>query len=496
MKGFTLIGSIFYHGQPKVFKNLQRPERGINEKTVLDLILEQESQAQKYGISSAFDIIAYSPTSMKKQIEVVMDFTGEKTFLIDSDNPKTRIEGLRYAKESGLDDIAFYNSLSPLTSTSEMKELKKLKPQNLVVQLVGKSISMHPKEKTRLFEQDLFPLIEDLDPKKILVDVGMVAEDVGVLPFMVRTVKEVKKYVKERERREGREYYVGCASGHLTAPLLRRYGDSEEKLKALSAVGVILNSLIRDGVDFLLYGPIEDARYIFYPCKLALDNLYLPHYTLPKVLTKANILSEINLAMEKLDSEATCQLVRKALEFDTKPKIILQSLARGMENIGKRFEKEGSLSTLMLGVDLFDRACEILGPHLREGIKYKGKVVIGTIKGCVHFVGKNLVKRMLDFSGYQTYDLGENVDPEKFVERAIKYDADVIAISCLLSTALGEVKRVIDYCKERGLRKRVKIIVGGAAVSKKFAQEVGADGYGGTAFDAPKLCDKLLGIKS
>jgi 5-methyltetrahydrofolate--homocysteine methyltransferase len=128
---------------------------------------------------------------------------------------------------------------------------------------------------------------------------------------------------------------------------------------------------------------------------------------------------------------------------------------------------------------------------IKDGIPSQGKVVIGSVQGDLHDIGKNLVGIMLTGAGFEVIDLGSDVAPERFVETASAEGAPVIGMSALLTTTMSVMKKVVELARERGLSDRVKIIVGGASVSKQFAEEIGADSYG---FDAANAVDRVKAL--
>ena len=137
---------------------------------------------------------------------------------------------------------------------------------------------------------------------------------------------------------------------------------------------------------------------------------------------------------------------------------------------------------------------DVLRPKLVEsGVKLAGKILIGTIKGDLHDIGKNLVGMLLEGAGYQVIDLGIDVAPERFVEEVRAKQPEMVGVSALLTTTMPRMKEVVESLVESGLRNRVKIIVGGAPVTEKFAQNIGADGYAPDAASAVEKVRKLMG---
>lgn len=186
---------------------------------------------------------------------------------------------------------------------------------------------------------------------------------------------------------------------------------------------------------------------------------------------------------------------KKSLETGTDPlKIIQDGLVAGMNVVGPRF-KAGemfvpevlmSARAMHAGMDL------VKGEIVDIELTSAGKVVIGTVKGDLHDIGKNLVAIMLESSGFEVVNLGVDIPPEKFAEAIREHRPGVIGLSALLTTTMLEMKEVIDYLKEEGLRDDVKVIIGGAPVTADFSAEIGADGYAPDGGSAVELVNNLL----
>jgi dimethylamine corrinoid protein len=173
---------------------------------------------------------------------------------------------------------------------------------------------------------------------------------------------------------------------------------------------------------------------------------------------------------------------------------ILKGLVDGMQKAADLYEQEEYfIPELLICSDAMYNGLEVLRPHLpQNSIEEKRKVVIGVVEGDTHDIGKNLVRIMLESGGYEVYDLGRDVPLQKFIDKAKEVQADVIAMSTLMSTTLPGMKRVIEMLEEEGIRKDYKIIIGGAPVSPAFASKIKADGYSPNAVEAVKLVDRLL----
>ncbi len=214
-------------------------------------------------------------------------------------------------------------------------------------------------------------------------------------------------------------------------------------------------------------------------------------------MSEEELFEEIKQAFVDFDSETVKRLVMEALSAGYTPNEIIEGALRpAMEVVGDKFEKgEYFLAELMMAGDLFKEVMdEILAPEIeksREGSGL-GTVVIGTVKGDLHDIGKNIVAIMLRVAGFEVIDLGVDVPPEKFVETVKRYNADIVGMSALLTTTMLEMKNVIDALRSEGLRDKVKVIIGGAAVNEEFAREIGADAYAENAVKAVEICKKLI----
>ena len=199
-------------------------------------------------------------------------------------------------------------------------------------------------------------------------------------------------------------------------------------------------------------------------------------------------------ALSNLEEEKVLETVRNLLSKGIDPRDILNALREGMDRIGKMFEVgEAFIADLVIAADIFKKAVEIIKPHLKVVERGKGRVVIGTVEGDIHDIGKSLVALMLEISGYEVIDLGVDVTADKFAEAIEKYNPDIVGMSALMTTTMLNQKKIIEELKKRGLRDRVKIIIGGAPTTEEWAREIGADAWGSDCFDAVKKVKELLG---
>jgi corrinoid protein of di/trimethylamine methyltransferase len=214
-------------------------------------------------------------------------------------------------------------------------------------------------------------------------------------------------------------------------------------------------------------------------------------------MDKMELFEGLREAMVSLEKEKVLSLTQKALEMDLEPlEVIDQGLLPGLTEIGKQFENEEVfLPELMLSSMVFQNAMAILQPRIQAlGTKSrkKGTVVIGTVKGDMHYIGKNIVRLLLEINGFEVHDLGVDVDPLKFVQKAKEVEADIIALSALLTTTLVGQRDVIEALVGQGVRDRFKVLVGGGAVTKKWSEDIKADGYAETAYAAVEMAASFV----
>lgn len=193
------------------------------------------------------------------------------------------------------------------------------------------------------------------------------------------------------------------------------------------------------------------------------------------------------------DVEKTKTLTREMLNKGVSPHdVIEKGLMEGMNLAGDKFEKrEYFLPDLLVAAEAVKRATEIIKPFLK-GERGRGTVVIGTVSGDIHDLGKNLVASTLEASGFTVIDLGVDVSPERFVNAAKEENADIVAISALITTTMMGMKDVIEAMVKSGIRKEVKVMVGGAPLDEEFARKIGADRYARTSRDAARKAMELV----
>ena len=188
------------------------------------------------------------------------------------------------------------------------------------------------------------------------------------------------------------------------------------------------------------------------------------------------------------------ELIEKALTSGVGlQEIISQGLTSGMEIVGQKFEaEEYFIPDMLASAEAVGAAMEILDPHLaRSGIKARGKIIVATVKGDLHDIGKNIVSILLRGAGYTVKDLGNDIDTQTIVNAVRDEKPQFLGLSALLTSTMANMKDVIEALAESGLRDQVKVIIGGAPVSEEFAGSIGADGYGADGFQAVAVVEAL-----
>jgi len=206
-------------------------------------------------------------------------------------------------------------------------------------------------------------------------------------------------------------------------------------------------------------------------------------------------LKQLYEAVVSGDANASRTITQQALAERTDPlTLVNQFMVPAMDEVGRRFEaNEYFVPELLISARAMKAALDLIRPLLTaRGDEPAGRVAIGTVKGDLHDIGKNLVASLLEGGGFEVIDLGVNVSPEKFIETVKEKNANIVAMSALLTTTMPAMKTTIEALKEAGVREKVKVLIGGAPITQKYAEEIGADGYSENAVGAVALAKKAV----
>ena len=208
------------------------------------------------------------------------------------------------------------------------------------------------------------------------------------------------------------------------------------------------------------------------------------------------MVSKLADLMTDLEEEAVLKLAEELLTQGQPPLSIVEQCRDGLSRVGERFaQKEYFLAELVMAAEIFREVMALVQPHLgaSEGKGVLATIVMGTVKGDIHDMGKNIVASLLSASGFRVIDAGVDVSPSVFVDRVKESGASILGLSALLTTAIPWMKATIEALNASGLRSRLKVMVGGAVVNQRVAESVGADFYGSDAIKAVDFCRRASG---
>jgi len=202
-------------------------------------------------------------------------------------------------------------------------------------------------------------------------------------------------------------------------------------------------------------------------------------------------MSELAEALANLEEDKVRQLVQQRIHSSADPLSLVDELRQGMDIVGERYKsKDYFLSELIISGEMFKEAMAVIEPKLKAGKKGNplGKMVLGTVKGDIHNIGKDIVATLLTAAGFEVYDLGIDVPPEKFVEKLNQTDSTILGMSGLLTPAFESMKETVKAVEAAGLRNKVKVIIGGGIVTEQVGKYVGADAFTDDASEGLEMC--------
>ncbi len=211
-------------------------------------------------------------------------------------------------------------------------------------------------------------------------------------------------------------------------------------------------------------------------------------------MKREEVLQKLTNAMADIDLDGTRKICKEALSTGIPSIKVVKALSEGMSIIGERFEtKEYFLSELIMAGEIMGEAQEIIEPYLEEGqVKRRGKIVLGTVEGDLHDIGKNIVISLLSSSGFDVTDLGVDVSRERFVQKISEIKPEVLGLSALLRATVPEMGGIIQALKDAGLRQTVKVVVGGLPLNGEYAKRLGADYYAEDAWKGLEIIRKVV----
>ncbi len=212
-------------------------------------------------------------------------------------------------------------------------------------------------------------------------------------------------------------------------------------------------------------------------------------------MSKEEILEGVKDAIVELKGRTKLvELVKQAFDAGISAKDLIEEIRQGMEIVGKKYEeKEYFIGDLIMASSIVKGAMEVIDPQLKlEGAEVHGKVLIGTVRGDLHDIGKNSVSAAMKVAGFDVIDLGIDIPISKFIEKLKEINPDILGLSALLTSTMPQMSEVIKAITEEGLRDKIKVMIGGRPVTEGYAKEIGADAYGGDALDAVNKARELV----
>lgn len=210
---------------------------------------------------------------------------------------------------------------------------------------------------------------------------------------------------------------------------------------------------------------------------------------------KKELLSSLAESVVDMEEDLVGEVANEYLKEEFDPlEGIEKGLSVGMQRAGELYEEEEYyIPEILLCSDAMTTGIDILKPHIKKNDKDKrGKVVMGVVQGDTHDIGKNIVKIMLETAGFEVYDLGRDVPMSSFIDEAKRVDADIIAMSTLMTTTMDNMQVLIEDLKAQGIREKFKVMIGGGPISESYAKKIGADGYSASATTAVELAKNLV----
>lgn len=208
------------------------------------------------------------------------------------------------------------------------------------------------------------------------------------------------------------------------------------------------------------------------------------------MITNNSILERLRDSIVELEIDKVAQLCQEALDFGISAyEVVIKGMAKGMEIVGQKYEdNEYFLAELIMAGETMKKGMTVVEPHIKSGeLTSAGKCIIGTVKGDLHDIGKNIIASLLKAQNFTVIDLGIDVTPQMFLTAYEKHKPDVIAMSALLTTTMVEMENVITEIKNAGVRDKVKVIIGGAPITSEFAKKIGADASAKSAVDGVRV---------
>jgi len=479
-----LIGSLFYPKDPLVIDET----RGIfNEEGASSLLSNYINVCSTHGVRCTVDVEGSNLQSLTRHLEFVLGKVPHPV-LADAPTRDLRLGVLRWAEEMGVLGRIVLNAIDYRMNVEELAPYEEL--AGLVISVFSPNIGEKLAQARKLLH-DL--LNSSLSSKPILLDLAVLD-----LPDLRETLGLIPKLKEELPD----NVLLGLAPANVV-PTFKLVDLVWEEVRGSvpdfrKRIGTVLRSVAlslaveNPSVDFIFFGPLREYPYHLTTTLFLTSRGFRTSTSLGQ--RAGDLREEFLRAIVELREEAV-DIAERLLDGGLDPAKLAELLREGMNIIGEKYERgEYFISELILAGEIGERVVELIERRLGKS-RGAVTVVLGTVEGDIHSIGKNIVKMMLMSNGFNVIDLGVDVPPERFVEAVKKYNARVVGMSALLTTTALNMKRVIEALEREGLRDKVVVMVGGAAVSEEFARRIGADIYAEDAIEAVRKLREYVGIE-
>jgi 5-methyltetrahydrofolate--homocysteine methyltransferase len=528
-----LVGSIFY---PKDKLVLNRETGEFKRAEAEAVIGEYVELCTNYGVKCTIDVEGETVEAFQKFLDFVAGIVPRDWAIMADATAKDLRLGVAYwAWQVGLSNRLIINSIDYKSPVDELIHYRDFG----VAGLVAAAFDVNPGNKIKVAESIMGKLREaGLFNSSILIDLSVL--DVPDMAATAALIPEFKARIPSN-------FLVGFAPANVVPTwkkvdavlkALREKGINDEYMqlvKPTMRASMAVTAAMFPYIDFILFGPlrealldttvvasilsgdfkiiewrdeaVEESKPVSSPksprpfsgmitdLKAALDEAEA-RIDETKINTReAQGLDELktrfSAAVGDLEDGAV-DLAKQLLDMGVSPLELIELMKKGMDVVGERYEKgEYFVSELVMAGEIGEGVVKLIEPFFKENRSAdRVKVIIGTVEGDIHSIGKNIVKMMLMANGYDVIDLGVDVPAERFVEEAERNGAQVIGLSSLLSTSAINMRKVLELLDKRGLRGRIRVIIGGAAVTEEYAKKINADGYAKNAVETVRLLDK------
>jgi len=529
-----LVGSIFY---PRDKLVLNRETGEFKRAEAEAVIGEYVELCTNYGIKCTIDVEGETVEAFQKFLDFVAGVVPRDWVIMADATAKDLRLGVAYwAWQVGLSNRLIINSIDYKSPVDELVHYRDFS----VAGLVAAAFDVNPGNKIKVAESIMERLREaGLSTASILIDLSVLD-----VPDMAATAALIPGF----KARIPSNFLVGFAPANVVPTwkkvdavlkALREKGINDEYMqlvKPTMRASMAVTAAMFPYIDFILFGPLREAvldttvvasilsgdfRIIEWRDE-AVEEPVKPMPSSKSPRPFSGMITDLKAALDEAEArideakinkreapgldelktrftiavgdleDGAVDLAKQLLDMGVSPLELIELMKKGMDVVGDRYEKgEYFVSELVMAGEIGEGVVKLIEPFFKENKSTdRVKVIIGTVEGDIHSIGKNIVKMMLMANGYDVIDLGVDVPAEKFVEEAERNGAQVIGLSSLLSTSAINMRKVLELLDKRGLRGKIRVVIGGAAVTEEYAKKINADGYAKNAIETVRLLDK------